>query len=65
MVPEYIFSVAWLEGNFLIPSNKELRKELYRNLYTYSRYGVMFLPENNKVRMVLRARLAALEAYNA
>ncbi len=65
MVPAYIFSKEWREGNFLIPADKAFRIELRQKLELYSRIGIMFRSENAWVRTVLLARLAAIEAYDA
>ena len=65
MVPGYILDKAWLEGNFIIPTSKELRIELYHRLLEYSGYGVLYLDNNAQLRKVLQARIAALEAYDA
>ena len=63
-VPAYIFDKAWQEGNFLIPADKELRIELRRKLEKFSHYGVMWLPENEKIRKLLLSRVAAIDAYD-
>lgn len=65
MVPAYIFSKEWREGNFLIPADKTFRIELRQKFELYSRIGIMFRPENAQVRTVLLARLAAIEAYDS
>ena len=64
MVPTYIFSKEWLEGNFLIPANKGFRIELRQRLEQYSRMGIMFMPGKEGVRTVLLARLAAIDAHD-
>ncbi|HUY05509.1 MAG TPA: hypothetical protein VMV62_02210 [Candidatus Paceibacterota bacterium] len=65
MVPKYVFDEAWLEGNFLIPTNKVLRGELRKQLQRFVRHKVMLLPENKVVEAELSARIAAIKAYNA
>ena len=65
MVPAYIFSKEWREGNFLIPADKAFRIALRQKLELYSRIGIMFKPGNEPVRTALLARLAAIEAYDS
>jgi len=63
-VPKIIFEDAWMKGNFLIPADKGVRIELRQQLETYSRTSIMFLPRNKGVLLMLRARIAAIDAYD-
>ncbi len=63
-VPEFIFSKDWADGNFLVPSSKELRVELRLQLIEFSGYCIMWLTENKKLRNLLVRRIHALEAYD-
>lgn len=65
MVPDFVFDKNWREGNFQIPSNSGLRKELLEKLQIYPHYGITYMPENDAARAEISARIAALEAYNA
>lgn len=65
MVPDFVFDRNWREGNFHIPSNPGLRKELLEKLQVYPHYGITYMPENEAARAEIAARTAALEAYNA
>ena len=63
-VPDYIFDSAWQKGNFLIPADKEIRNELKHVLEGFSRYGIMWKPENAKTRSVLTVGIVVIEAYD-
>ncbi len=63
-VPKRIFEDTWVKGNFLIPADKSVRTELRQQLENYSRAGVMFVPGNEEVRSILKARIAAIDAYD-
>jgi hypothetical protein len=62
-VPKIIFEDTWLKGNFLIPADGRIRRELRKQLETYSRDGVMFIRGNEGVLSMLKARIAAIDAY--
>lgn len=63
-VPKYVFDKDWADRDFLIPSDKSIRIKLRQELNRYSRTEVMFLQENKDIARMVRARLAALEAYD-
>ena len=63
-VPANVFSAPWLEGNFLIPADRGTRVELLQKLEKYAFTGIMFLPEHERVRLVLQARIAAIRAFD-
>lgn len=63
-VPKSLFEEPWLKGNFLIPADPLTRRELYHQLVGYARCGIMYLPQHKEALKVLKARIAALEAYD-
>lgn len=65
MVPEYVFDKVWQDANFSVPTNDEIRKDLREKLEGFTHYGVMHLSENQKAMDILKARVAAIDAYDA
>jgi hypothetical protein len=59
-----ILSDAWLKGNFLIPADDDIRRELLKVLEGNRHSGFMFLPGNENARTLLEARIEAIIAYN-
>jgi hypothetical protein len=60
-----INNTAWLEGNFCIPADHVLRKELRLELESILSTDQRHLQENAKAMTVVLARLTAINAYNA
>ncbi len=65
-VPSHIFLKEFLEGNFIIPRNDALRRELRERLWYWAHYGLVCArPDNRRVKETLEACIAALDAYGA
>ena len=65
MVPDYIFSRAWMYDDFVIPIDRAERTALRLQLEAYSHYGIMFLPENSRIRKMLCERIELIENQDA
>ena len=63
MIPTYL-DKNWLDGNFLMPSSKDIRGKLMKNLDSHSCDEMIHLPAYQKVRVELLSRVAAIEAYD-
>ena len=64
-VPTHIFDEAWIKGGFIIPSDPTIRAELKARFKEYFRDTTsLFAPGNEKVRVTVQARLAALDNYD-
>ncbi len=64
MVPAYLLDKVWREGNFLIPADKGLRRELRQKLERALLDNEMYSSKHSESRAVLSARVAALYAYD-
>lgn len=64
-VPEHFFDESWRKGNFLLPTDEVARKELWKQLDNSTRCGAVHLPSSENMKTELRARIKAIEAYEA
>lgn len=72
MVPDFIYDKDWQKASFLIPEDQTLRYEMHLRYQTWLRMGstcMSFDEASNKgvregARRALRARIAAIEAYD-
>jgi hypothetical protein len=61
---DHFFCEEWRNGNFLIPANKKYREELLAAMLEVHEGSVSKLPQYADMRKVLKARIAALMAYD-
>ncbi len=63
IVPLYILSSEWREGNYILHPNHEIRRHYHRELADCIDAPILSDPRHLSARKVIRVRLAAHEAY--
>lgn len=53
----------WQSGNFCIPSDASIRRELRKRLFDFLHTGVSYLEKNKGARRSAEARLTAIDAF--
>jgi len=64
-IPAFIFDPKWQKKDFAVPSSKAKRISLYYKLVEATHYGIMWLSQYRELRVLLQARIAFIDAYNA